>query len=64
MSLFHIIFVLMIFIINKEILHLILVHPKFGFGMMNAEGMVSMAKIWKPIEAQQIYSTPLNTQVV
>jgi len=54
----------MIFIINKAILHLILVHPKFGFGMMNAEGMVSMAKIWKPIEAQQIYSTPLNTQVV
>jgi len=32
--------------------------------MMNAEGMVNMAKIWSPIEAQQIYNTPLNTQVV
>ena len=54
----------MIFIIYREILHLILVHPKFGFGMMNAEGMVNMAKIWRPIEAQQIYNTPLNTEVV
>ena len=49
---------------SQRYISLILVHPKFGFGMMNAEGMVNMAKMWRPIEAQQIYNTPLNTEVV
>lgn len=30
------------------------VSTKFGYGLMNAEGMVNLAKVWKPLPPQRV----------
>jgi hypothetical protein len=53
-----------LFCFQSNVFYYFAVHPKFGFGLMNAEGIVNMVKIWRTVATQQIYNTTISGQLV